>query len=152
MVRLAHGTSPVGLKAAQQFLPELRSALKIMMLDHAATYDYGASYDHGARYDHGAIYDHGANYDHGARCDLNARYNQDANMISCPDLIMMITAAGDYNDNDDDHVDNYDDNGGKVDDIKDEYLGLRLLQRVEEDALVALPLTKGCHHHDHQRL
>ena len=84
MVRLAHGTSPVGLKAAQQFLPELRSALKIMMLDHAATYDYGASYDHGARYDHGAIYDHGANYDHGARCDLNARYNQDANMIGYP--------------------------------------------------------------------
>ena len=45
MVRLAHGTSPVGLKAAQQFLPELRSALKIMTLDHGARYDHGAIYD-----------------------------------------------------------------------------------------------------------
>ena len=87
------------------------------------------------------------------RClECVARRRPDSFVALTRSIIMMITAAGDYNDNDDDHVDNYDDNGGKVDDIKDEYLGLRLLQRVEEDALVALPLTKGCHHHDHQRL
>ena len=83
MVRLAHGSSPVGLKSTQPFLPELRSlmvacwkipTMKMMVMILMM---------------HMMI------------------------MVMMPVMMMMF---------------------------------VRLLQRVEEDALIALPLTKGFHH------
>ena len=38
MVRLAHGSSPVGLKSAQPFLPELRSLMGMMMMTMMMTW------------------------------------------------------------------------------------------------------------------
>ena len=79
MVRLAHGSSPVGLKSTQPFLPELRSLM--------------------------------------VACWKIPTMKMMVMILMMPVMMMMF---------------------------------VRLLQRVEEDALIAFPLTKGFqHHHRH---
>ena len=93
MVRLAHGSSPVGLKSTQPFLPELRSfivACRKTMAMMANDHDIDDTHDH---------------------------------MMMMMMMVMMMTMT---------------------------MVMVRLLQRVEEDALIAFPLTKGFqHHHRH---